>query len=432
MAHLVVVGAGLGGMPAAYELRAALAREHEITLINAAESFRFVPSNTWIAVGWRERAGISFDIRSHLERKGITFLAAEVIGLDPRTRTLELSLGYNLDYDYLILATGPRPAFEAVPGAGPVAGFSHSLCTLEQAERTYQAYQQLLAAPGPIVIGALPNTGCFTPVYEFAFIIDTDLRKRRLRERVPMTFVTPEPYIGHLGMAGVAASRGWFQQQMANRDIRWITNAKVIRVAPGKMLVERYADSGEVVAVEELEYAFSMLMPAFRGVEVVAGVEALCDDRGFVRVDQFQRSRAYPNIFAVGACVAMPVLEDTPVPLDTPKSGFMIESMVRTAVRNLADTLDGREPGATVVWNSLCLTDMGDSGAALVAMPHFPPRELEWFSKGKWVHLAKIAVEKYFLRKVMKGTTEPIYEKYLLKMLGLDSIREARRAKLGT
>ncbi len=65
-------------------------------------------------------------------------------------------------------------------------------------------------------------------------------------------------------------------------------------------------------------------------------------------------------------------------------------------------------------------------------MPHFPPRELEWFSKGKWVHMAKIAVEKYFLRKVMKGTTEPIYEKYLLKMLGLDSLRENRRAKLGT
>lgn len=45
MAHIVIIGAGTGGMPAAYEMRAALPKQHEITVINAQEYFEFVPSN---------------------------------------------------------------------------------------------------------------------------------------------------------------------------------------------------------------------------------------------------------------------------------------------------------------------------------------------------------------------------------------------------
>jgi len=53
MAHVVVLGAGTGGMPAAYELRAELGNEHKVTVVNASEDFQFVPSNPWVGVGWR-------------------------------------------------------------------------------------------------------------------------------------------------------------------------------------------------------------------------------------------------------------------------------------------------------------------------------------------------------------------------------------------
>ena len=72
------------------------------------------------------------------------------------------------------------------------------------------------------------------------------------------------------------------------------------------------------------------------------------------------------------------------------------------------------------IWNAICLADMGDTGAAFVAMPQIPPRNVAWFKKGKWVHLAKIAFEKYFLHKMQVGDTEPIYEKLMLKYLGID------------
>ena len=62
--------------------------------------------------------------------------------------------------------------------------------------------------------------------------------------------------------------------------------------------------------------------------------------------------------------------------------------------------------------------------AAFVALPQIPPRNVNWFSQGKWVHLAKIAFEKYFLRKMRKGTTEPVYEKVVMKAVGIAKLRK--------
>jgi sulfide:quinone oxidoreductase len=39
------------------------------------------------------------------------------------------------------------------------------------------------------------------------------------------------------------------------------------------------------------------------------------------------------------------------------------------------------------------------------------------------VHLAKIGFEKYFIRKLKKGTLEPLYEKYLMKALGIAKLK---------
>lgn len=135
MAHIVILGAGTGGMPAAYELRAKLDRSHRITMVNAVDYFQFVPSNPWLAVGWRDRESITFPIRPALERKGIEFVAQRVTRIDADGNALELLDGTRLDYDYLVITTGPRLSFDEVPGAGP-EGNTHSICTVDHAEKT--------------------------------------------------------------------------------------------------------------------------------------------------------------------------------------------------------------------------------------------------------------------------------------------------------
>lgn len=429
MAHIVVLGAGIGGMPAAYELKAALGREHRVTVVNAVDYFQFVPSNPWLAVGWRDREAITLPLKPALERKGIEFIGQPVVRIDAEGNALELKDGSRVAYDHLVITTGPRLAFEEVPGSGPPAatgGHTQSICTVDHAEHALAEYRLFLDEPGPAVIGAMPGASCFGPAYEFTFIFSRDLQKRKLRHKVPITFVTSEPYIGHLGLGGVGDSKGMLESELRNHDVKWICNARVTKVEAGRMHVTELDETGQVRKEHELPFKYSMMLPAFKGVDPVAAVEGLCNPRGFVLIDEHQRSRKYRNIYAAGVCVAIPPVETTPVPTGAPKTGYMIESMVTAIVHNIVADIRGEPADAQGTWNAICLADMGDTGAAFVALPQIPPRNVNWFKKGRWVHLAKIAFEKYFLHKMKTGSSEPVYEKYVLKALGITRLTDPR------
>jgi sulfide:quinone oxidoreductase len=325
-----------------------------------------------------------------------------------------------------VIATGPRLAFDEVPGLGP-SGFTHSVCTHAHSLSAWDAYQEFLKDPGPIVVGAVQGASCFGPAYEFAMILDADLRKRKLRDRVPMTFVSSEPYIGHMGLGGVGDSKGLMESELRQRHIKWITNARVERVTAGEMTVSECDEDGKPKREHTLPFRYSMMLPAFKGVEAVAAVPELCNPRGFVLIDAHQRSKKYSNIFSAGVCVAIPPVEPTPVPVGAPKTGYMIESMVSAICENIVAEIGGQPATAQATWNAICLADFGDSGAAFVALPQIPPRNVTWAKEGRWVHLAKIAFEKYFLRKVRTGSIAPVYEKYVLKALGIVSLKEVHK-----
>ena len=419
MAHIVIMGAGIGGMPAAYEMRDMLDKEHQITVVSAVDYFQFVPSNPWVAVGWRKREEVVLQIAPLLANKGIAFIPKAVASIDAPGNKLVLVDGQEVSYDYLVITTGPKLSFDEVPGAGPHAGFTGSVCSIDHAQAFWAQYEEFLKNPGPVVVGAMPLASCFGPAYEFAFILDADLRKRKMRNKVPITFVTSEPYIGHLGLGGVGDSKSMLESELRGHDMKWITNAKTTKVEAGKLFVTQLDDRGEVFKEHEVPFKLAMMLPAFKGVDAVAAVPELCNPRGFVLIDEYQRSKKYKNIFSAGVCVAIPPVEVTPVPTGAPKTGYMIETMVSAIVHNIADELNGRTACTKATWNAICLADMGDTGAAFVALPQIPPRNVNWFKKGKWVHLAKIAFEKYFMRKLRSGNSEPIYEKYVLKAIGI-------------
>ena len=424
MAKIVVMGAGIGGISQIYELRKELGKEHELVLVGDSDYFEFTPSNPWVAVGWRTGKQIKVGLRDLMKKYGIEFNGAGVRRLHADENRLEMNDDSSVEYDYLVIATGPKLAFEEVDGLGP-DGHTQSICKTGHAETANIDFEELVKNPGPVVIGAAPMASCFGPAYEYAFILDTELKRRRIRDKVPMYFVTPEPYVGHLGLDGVGDTKSMMESELRDRHINWVTNAKITKVDDGKIHFTEFDEDGNEKQDKEVDFKHSMILPAFKGVEAIAGIEGLCNPRDFILIDDYQRNPKYQNIFAVGVCVAIPPVSATPVATGAPKTGYMIESMVTATTHNIARLLKGAEPDQKGSWNAVCLADFGDTGVAFVALPQIPPRNLNWASKGKWVHLAKVAYEKYFLHKVRTAKTEPYYEKTIMKLIGVERLKES-------
>ena len=405
MTHVVVLGAGIAGVPAAYALKTRLGPQGRVTVVSDRDYFHFVPSNPWVAMGWRDPADIAFPIEPYLSERGIKFVCSAVQAILPEKSQLALENGQTLDYDFLLIASGVEGDFEEVPG---LAAHTQSVLNLEQAKKALAAYKEFVKQPGPIVIGAVQGSSILGPVYEYAFLVDADLKRRNVRARAAITLVTPEPWPGHLGL-GVngGANRDSVEAAQADNAIRIIANARTLKIEPGTIHVAELDEAGNEKARHALPYAYSVYWPAFRGVAGVRGTAALVNEKGLVEVDEYMRSRSFLNIYATGTCVAYGPVDKTPLNVGAPDSVYSIQKESETAVNNIVATLRREPLTSNIPQRARWLSDMGESGAAYLASPQVPLRDINWMRQGRWVHLAKVDFEKYFINRIRLKPAAP-------------------------
>lgn len=399
--RLVILGGSFGGLTSAYELRRRLNRERaEITLISRDERFTFIPSLPWVAMGDRTLEEISFALAQPLARKGVAFAHETVLRVEPTQKVVITDKGEH-PYDFLVVATGHRSANVAVPGLGPFDGPGHSLMSTAEAEELRAAVSALLEAPGPVVVGAAPGASCLGPAYEFAFELDHLLRRRRLRHRAPITFVTCEPFLGHMGMGGAGKIRQLLEGAFEERDIGYRTSAAITRITTDAVEVD---GTGEVSSFPSV---LSLVIPPFGGVEAVATSPELSNPKGFVPVDARYRHQTLEGVYAVGVAVALPPASETPVPVNFPKTGHMTEQMATIAASDIAARIEGGE-GASAELEARCVLDMGDRGVYLAVDPVRPPRNrIPTVSEGVWWLWAKRAFERAYLWHARHGRRMP-------------------------
>lgn len=395
--HIIIIGGSFGGLNTAYDLRRLLPHHsHEITLISKEPRFIFIPSLPWVAMGSKTLDDISFDLAHPLKSKGINFVEGAVSRIDPAASQVRTGTGI-YDYDYLVVATGHRSANEAVPGLGPFDGPGHSLMSPPEAEEARTTWAAFLQDPGPMVVGCAPGASCVGPAYEFMFEAHHALKKRSLAHKAPITFITPEPFLGHFGVGGFGKARQFFEGELEQRDVRYHTSAAISNITADR--VETVTETGDT---KTFESRYSMIIPALGGVKVVAEAPGLANPKGFIPVDANYRHQDFHNIYAVGVAVAMPPVEETPVPVNFPKTGHMTEQMARIAAKNIAaDILGGEKTSHDLMVE--CIMDMGDEGVHLVADPVRPPRNRSTMSSGKRWLWAKRFFAGYYLWKLRRG-----------------------------
>ncbi len=396
--NIVIIGGSFGGLTTAYELRRRLGPgKAAITVASKDPRFVFIPSLPWVAMGNRSMDQISFDLAPALARKQVDLVHETVLHIDHEQKIVTTDKATR-GYDFLVIATGHRSANEAVEGLGPFDGPGHSLMSAPEAEELAGAIRRLLEHPGPVVIGAAPGASCIGPAYEFAFELDHLLRRRQMRHSVPITFITPEPFLGHMGMGGAGNIRQLLEGALEERDITYRTSAAITKITPDAVQVEGESPIASVL---------SMVIPPLGGVQAVAGSPDLSNPKGFVPVDTHYRHPDAENVYAVGVAVAMAPVSQTPVPVNFPKTGHMTEQMATIAAADIAARIEGGE-GQTAELGARCIMDMGDRGIYLAVDPVRPPRnKIPEVSQGRRWLLAKRAFERLYLFRARRGRRVP-------------------------
>jgi sulfide:quinone oxidoreductase len=434
---LLIVGGGIGGLSCAFDARHNLRPFDQVTVVSERELFQFTPSNPWVSTRKRTPEDISLPLDDILPQHNIEFVHGEAIHLDPAKNQLKLADGQYLQYDYLIIATGPRLAFDEIPGAKDA---TVSVCTTPHASHAAEHVDKLVANPGPICVGATQGASCFGPAYEFAFLLLDELKKRggtELIDKCPMTFITPEPYIGHLGLKGAGESKQILQSLLEKNGVVAYTNTKVDRVGKDHVKITKVDEQKKI----NIPTSMTMLIPPFRGQTLWSRVPHLTDKNGMIKVNEYQQSLEYSNVFGVGVCVSIPPVDKEPlVPLGAPKTGYMIESQGTAAVKNIRTLINHEEKQTDKIdpdappelrnrplLNGLCITDFGDDGAVFLTLPQYPPRKTDVTLHGKVAVAAKVAFEKYFLHKIRAGNTDPSYENLMLHLIGVDRVTSKKK-----
>jgi sulfide:quinone oxidoreductase len=228
------------------------------------------------------------------------------------------------------------------------------------------------------------------------FNIDRALREAKVRDRAPITFITPEPFLGHFGIGGMGKG-----QQMLELFYKFLKIEPIISVATEKVTPgEIHLQDGR-----RIPFKYAIVIPPFKGIEAIRNSPGLGNERGFVPVNARYQHTTFPNIYAAGVAVAVSPPAPTPVPCGVPKTGYMSEVMARIAAHNIAAEITGKPPKELPFpdINALCIMDAGKQGVIMISDRIFAPRKFEMLIPGPWSHWAKLLFEKYYLWKMRTG-----------------------------
>jgi sulfide:quinone oxidoreductase len=394
--QVVVVGSSFAGLTAALELRKHLDKQHRVVVLDRRPDFTFIPSLVWLPFGKRRPEDITFPLAPLYERKGIEFHNIAATGFDLESHLVHTENGEDIRYDKLMLATGPRLAFEKVPGLGPHGGYTQSICNLDHALLAADAWRRFLADPGPVVIGTAQGGSCFGASYEYLLNVKHRIDRAGLTDVAPVTFVTAEPFLGHFGLGGVGDSSQRVEAFFGKLGIEGIPNNVINEVRDGEMELE----GGRV-----LPFAYSMIVPPFTGVDAVKEADGLSNPMGFIPIDDEFRHPEHRDIFAAGVDIAIAPPAQTLVPAGVPKTGQMSETMARVAAQNIAADINDtpHKPMPLSELAAVCILDAGNTGIMFKADHVLGTSEHAHVMAGPQAHWAKVAFERYFLSTRKRG-----------------------------
>ncbi|CAN0455885.1 unnamed protein product, partial [Scytosiphon promiscuus] len=300
MAHIVITGHGYTAVTAALQLKQLISDEDWITVISS-ERFGVAKSVLpYVGMGLRPINEVRVELKSLFRKFDLKYIFANIAELHPKRRVVVTETGQRVPFDYLVIADGMEPAWDHIPGLNRSHGMVHSTMDADEAMRTDLEFRDFLLSPGPLTVACAPGSNDLQSVYQYVLSVDYLLRRYRLRDKVPIRFVTAEPFLGHLGIGGIGESNRLFEGVFRSRQIHWICNAAIDRVDEKAFHIVYFDEDGVQRGRKEVETRFGVIWPAMRASSYLTKVEGLTDQSGLIKTNKFLQSTLYRNIFAIG------------------------------------------------------------------------------------------------------------------------------------
>lgn len=377
---VAVLGGGTAGVVAASELRRLLPEEHRVLVVDRRPRHLYEPSLLWVMTGERKVEGISRPLRS-LRRSGIDVLQGEVTGIDVEKHTVDVE-GEELSPDHLLIALGAEYAPEAIPG---LAAAGHTFYTPEGAD-ALRARLREFDGGRVLVLTAAPAYKCPAAPYEAALLIDSLLRRRGLQGNFDVEMHAAEP--APMGVAGPAVSAG-VRSMLESRGIAYHPEHQIDHVVPDRR--QAVFTDGQTVDFDLLVY-----VPPHRAPAPVRD-SSLTDESGWIPVGRHTLQTKEPGIHAVGDVTIIPLKMGKPLP----KAGVFAHGEALVAARNIALSVTGRGRQASFDGHGQCFIEAGDGRAGFGRGDFYaePNPDVKLHSSGRHWHWAKLALERYWLRR---------------------------------
>ncbi len=360
--RILVLGGGVGGTLVANLLSRKVRRdEATITLLDETGQHVYQPGFLYVAFGEEEPEDLQRPERQLLGKR-VELIRDRAVRIRTQERRVETAEHGSVPYDYLIIATGSHLDLDAIPGLRTAA---HHFYTAAGAEALHRALETFRGGRLVVGVGGVPYKCPPAPI-EFAFMLDSRLRKRGLRESTEIHYLSPLPRV-----FPIEAVAGFVQPMMEERGFLIHTFFNVESVDPAARTVTSLEG-------ETLPYDLLVLIPPHKGAQVIIDSGLGEGAQGWVPTDRHTMQVAgQRGVYAIGDATNLPVS----------KSGAAAHYQGDVVASNVVAEMRGEAPSGRYDGRVVCFLEVGDNKASVLSFdyehPPKPPRPSWFYHAGK-------------------------------------------------
>ena len=344
--NILVLGGGFGGLATVNELKRLLPAEWQVTLIEKKKKFSMGLANLWLMVGERKNPEECEKEIAGLEKKGVKFVNEEVVSIDPENRYVK-TIDNAWEADYIVIALGAELSPADIPG------FEESSLNLYDLYDAYKIQKELESFKEGRIVILITRTPfkCPAAPYEAAFLINSYLKRRGIRDNIEIEIYTPE--FQPMPVAGKEVGSA-LENMLHEQGIGYYTEQSVLKIDGKSKTV--------IFETEETRYDLLIGVPPHKAPKVVKDA-GLVDATGWIPVDPYTMKTKYEGIFAIGDITSIKLKNG----MFLPKAGVFAESQGKVVAHNIAAEIRGEEKTVQFEGYGYCYIDVGEEKAAYAA-----------------------------------------------------------------